>query len=170
MRKWTEKAKELIGTKFGGTWTVQSMFGECKEDYIKAVQDLYDVVIDCHNAQYWCHNSLCGINTVMEKTTISRGIDKPAMKFCNNCDGSYKDICHYAIPIRYKPLNKIPDRQQKVFVGNTYNDFTVLAIRPANTDLDHQCKATIKCNKCGKIQESRFDTLLNGTHKCNHIV
>lgn len=169
MRPWTSTAKALIGTKFGGTWTITSMYGEYKEDYIQAVEKLYGVTIDCHNAQYWCYNSLCGTKTVIEKTTINRNIDRECLKMCRGCDGSKQgntQLCHYATPIRYKPLTKTPDRELKVFVGNTYNNFTVLSIKPSGNYSDHQCRAEIECIHCGRVKESRFDALLNGTVAC----
>ena len=169
MRPWTKAAKALIGTTFGGTWTVQSMYGEYKEDYIQAVKNLYDVTIDCHNGQYWCYNSLCGTKAVLEKTTINRNIDRDCLKTCRGCNGSKKgnpELCHYATPIRYKPLTKKPDREQKVFVGETYNNFKVLSIKPSGNYSDHQCRAEIKCIHCGKIKESRFDALLLGNVTC----
>lgn len=168
-RPWTTEARKLIGKQFGGTWTVESMYGNYKEDYIEAVKKLYDVTIDCNNGQYWCYNSFCGTKAVIEKTTINRNIDRDCLKTCRGCDGSKKgnlELCHYATPIRYKPLTKKPDREQKVFIGKTYNNFKVLSIKPSGNYSDHQCRAEIECIHCGRTKESRFDALLLGAVTC----
>lgn len=169
LHEWTPAVRALIGTKFAGTWTVQDTYGKYKEDYINDYEKVTGKRIKCNNGHYYVYNSLCGTLTQMEKTTINRAIDKPCMKDCRGCKGKkFGNIreCTFATMIRPKNLTKEIDRSTKIFVGNTYNNFTVISIKPSGNYSDHQCRAEIQCIHCGRIKESRFDTLINGTCAC----
>ena len=165
---WTSEAKALVGTEFAGTWVVKDTYGDYKEDYIDDYEAIVGRRIRCNNAHYYVYNSLCGTLTQMEKTTIKRAIDKSCMKDCQGCNGERfgTDDCTFSKIIRPKETNKKINRIPKIFVGEDYNMFTVIATEPSGNYSDHQSRAKCKCRNCGRISESRFDTLLNGTHAC----
>ena len=124
------------------------------------------------NSHYAVYNTVCGVDTYMERTTIGDALEdkRLIMSKCKGCINGSKKLngdCHWLTKVRKKPLYKVPDRTQKIFVGQIYNNFYVEQIKPAKEYADNQCRAIVHCIHCGEQQLSRFDAILNGTLTCD---
>lgn len=161
----------FVGKTFGNNWEVLEQYN-CAE-YRAIYQEMTgDTTKQIKNTHYLVKNNNCGIETYMERTVIERALrnQTPIMskcKGCNSCSFLKTENCYYSEKCRNKPLYKIPEREQKVKVGEIYGNFYVEAIKPSGDYADHQCRATVKCIHCGTIQERRFSELLDCTISCD---
>lgn len=158
--------EDWSGEIFVGDWLIQKKISS--SEYRALYKKVTGKEIKNKNTHYECKNQKCGIETYMDRTTIGRARDNksPCMSKCKGCEGT-KINCYYKSPIREKNLTKIPDREQKIQAGKTYGNFYVESILPSGNYSDHQCRANVKCVHCGvKIEEVRFDNILEGTLAC----
>lgn len=151
--------------KFANNWEILKVL-TCAE-YRAIYQEMTgDTTKKIKNTHYLVRNNNCGIETYMERSTVQRNLEKECLSKCKGCNGTFSEKCYYGDKCRIKPLYKIPDREQKVKVGNDYGLFTVLSISPSSDHEDHQCRAEVKCKICGRILETRFDKLIEEELAC----
>lgn len=151
--------------KFANNWEILEVL-TCAE-YRAIYQEMTgDTTKKIKNTHYLVRNNNCGIETYMERSTVQRNLEKECLSKCKGCNGTFTEKCYYSNKCRIKPLYKIPEREQKVKVGESYGLFTVLSIKPSGDYADHQCRAEVKCKMCGATLETRFDKLLEEELAC----
>ena len=152
-------------TTFGGHWVIRE--GYSAKEWRNIVLEQTGEEIKSHNAHYLCTNSLCGVATYMENTTIARAINdgRPVMSYCKGCNGEKKDNgkCRYSTQVRIKPLYKVPERNKEITVGE---NFELVDILPSGNFSDHQKRVVVRCVHCGKEQTFRADHLTDGQVAC----
>lgn len=153
------------GTTFGGHWTICE--GYSQKQWKDMVFEHTGEIIKSHNAHYLCANSLCGVTTYMENSTVRRAIDdgRPIMSYCKGCSGQKKNTinCKWGTKIRLKPLYKVPERNKEITVGE---NFKLVEIIPSGNFADHQKRVIVKCVHCGRQQIFRADHLMDGQVAC----
>ena len=171
MGKAAASLEDWTGLLFGNDWEILQKYNcaEYRNIYVEATGDTTKQIKNTH---YLVENKKCGVRTYMERTVIGRAFQNQTSvmskcKGCIDCSRIEDGTCYYAEMCRNKHLGKIPERTPKVEVGKTYGNFYVENICPSGSFSDHQCRATVRCVHCGKIQQRRFDTLLNCQIACD---
>lgn len=167
------KETGYVGIDFANGWQIKQKLScrEYKELYEEATGDTTKIIKNCH---YLCENKNCGIITYMEASTVKRNLDKEILSKCKGCTGTDNSSCYYSLPFRVKNSRqieqgvemKVPDREEKLKVGDTCGFFKVLGYALSENEADHQRKAQIQCLRCNSIQMVRVDRLLEQSISC----
>lgn len=154
---------------FANNWLIREKYN-CAE-YRQLLQDNGITDKQVKNTHYRVINLKCGIETFMERTTIKRNMDNgtSCLSKCRGCKaGEKKDnSCYYQTALRDKKLTKIPERDEKVKVGDVVGTWVLLEIKPSVNYSDHQRRVICQCLKCKEIKEVRYDGFFENTIACD---
>lgn len=160
--------EDWTGLTFANNWIIQKKLNcaEYRAIYKEATGE--DKIIK--NAHYLCYNQDCGVFTYLERTVIQRAMNSKAttLSKCKGCtNGCKKGECHYSTAVREKNLTKIPDRSQKVAIGETYGVFLVKNISPSGNSTNHQLAVEIECTLCGKTKVASANAVATCSAACD---
>lgn len=166
MSKASAAVEDWTGLIFANGWVIDKKLScaEYRKIYLEQTGDATKII---KNAHYLCRNEHCGISTYIERTVIQRALRNgtACLSKCKGCSGK-KENCHYSIQCREKNLTKIPDRSEKIKIGDIYGFWKVIDIITSEDNSDHQCRAKCKCILCEEIKLIRYDTLINLEAAC----
>lgn len=161
------RQEDWTGRSFANSWMIQQKLNCAQYRAIYKEATGEDKIIK--NTHYLCHNSVCGVDSYLERTVIQRAIDNgtPILSKCKGCvNGSKKGECHYSTMVRKKNLTKVPDRTPKIEIGKTYGTFTVKQVFPSGNSLNHQQTAEVVCNICGTTKIASVNGILAYSVAC----